>query len=762
MAWKLGAQAVALSCFLSAEMAVAQGPTPAKAPNLHWSRLACSADARVIVAAASGLGGGYLPSLVYVSTNGGLGWSAAPLPGCIWGAVACSADGTGLAAAVHDHVVPQNSGGGVYVSTDAGRTWAQRPAPIMQWTALTFSADGTRVLAAGWDANNTHREVVYASPDLGQTWSLSSSSQGFDSLLQIASSSDGATLVATSGSVGGSVFTSTNSGVDWTASPISGNFGADCVAISADGMQMVAIDSLAVWASQDGGDTWVQTWDALQSTPFSFVSLVSIAMSGDGTRLVGVDNSAQVYSSGDLGASWTTSWGPAEHLEAICGSRDGTRLVTAPFGGGIYISTNSGSGWVNVSEPEVLGLLTSAPAANWRAIACSDDGTNLVACESPTAARDPGQIYVSHNRGADWTLTSAPLARWSALASSADGSKLVAVAGDTFGWVNVTNYSGPIISSADFGQSWTQTSAPLAPWSSVACSTNGDRLLAATWDGAVYFSGDAAATWTLTSAPSNNFWSAVAISADGTRLAAAPCNGPIYISTNAGRTWTTAGLRNPPYWTAWPTNFSMNYWWYALAMSADGSQLAVGGPESMFISADGGATWRQGAVSAGPQSIAFSADGTRVAVANFALSLSADNGATWTEAAFMNGVSRVAISADGTKVAGLATSGGSTNGRIFVAQTFPFASPPRLNAVPGWTVTQTNGVASSNACITLTWQLAQTGYALQANSGLDPAGWADVNWGTEGLVSLDMNHYANNQAVLFNTGPQRFFRLKKQ
>jgi hypothetical protein len=481
---------------------------------------------------------------------------------------------------------------------------------------------------------------------------------------------------------------------------------------------------------------------------------------------MGVDNSAQVYASSDLGSNWIKSWGPAEHLQAICGSRDGTQLVTAAAGGGIYVSTNSGSGWQNVSEPQLLGLPASAPAANWRAIACSADGTNLVACESPVAALNSGQIYVSHNRGADWTLTSAPPDRWTALASSADGSKLVAVAGDTFGWVNVTYYSGSIIRSEDFGQSWTQTSAPLAPWSSVACSTNGNCLVAATWDGAVYFSSDAAATWILTSALSNNFWSAVAISADGARLAAAPCNGPIYISTNAGRAWTSAGLKNPPDWTAWSTNLWMNYWWYALAMSADGSKLAVGGVDSMFISADGGATWWQGAVPWEPQSIAFSADGTRLAVAGYVLSLSADGGATWTEAALTNSVLRAAISADGTKLAGLASSPGGRdnddNGGIFVAQTFPFALPPRLNAVPSWTVVQTNGVASSNACVTLTWQLAQTGYALQANSTLDSAGWADVNWGTEGLVLLDMNHDAANQAIFFSTGPQRFFRLKKQ
>ncbi len=760
-AWKLGAQAVALSCFLSAETALAQSPAPAKAPNLDWSPLACSADARVLVAAASGSSRWYEPSLVYVSTNGGLGWSPAPLPSCIWGSVACSADGTCLAAAVFRGAQSPGSAGPVYVSTNAGQTWEQSAAPVLQWTAVAFAGDGTRLLAAGYDPNKGG--VVYASTDLGQTWWLLFSSLDLGSLVRIASSSDGARLVATGGFLGGGfLYTSTNSGVAWTKSTIL----PDCVAISADGMRMVAVDSVAVWASQDGGASWAQTWDGTQDLPSSLVSLVSAAMSADGARLVGVDNSAQVYSSSDLGSNWIRSWGPAEHLQAISGSRDGTRLVTTAAGGGIYISTNSGSGWLNVSEPQLLGLPTSAPAANWKAIACSADGTNLVACEAPVESPDSGQIYVSHNRGADWTLTSAPLGRWTALASSADGGKLVAVAGDAVGPIdNLTYYSGPIISSADSGQSWTQASAPLGPWSSVACSTNGNRLLAAMWDGGVYFSSDAAATWTLTSAPSN-FWAAVAISPDGLRLAAAPCNGPIYISTNAGRAWTTAGLKNPPDWTPWSTNLSMLYWWYALAMSADGSKLGVGGVDSMFVSADGGTTWQQGAVPGAQQSIAFSADGTRLAVASYVLSLSADGGATWTEAAFTNRAYRAAISADGTKLAGLASySGGrdkDDNGGIFVAQTFPFAPALRLDVLPSWTVAQTNGVASSNACVTLAWQLAQTGYALQANSDLDPAGWADVNWGTQGLVLLDMNHEANNQAVFFKLGPQRFFRLKKQ
>jgi hypothetical protein len=402
-----------------------------------------------------------------------------------------------------------------------------------------------------------------------------------------------------------------------------------------------------------------------------------------------------------------------------------------------------------VSEPQVLGLTTGAPVGNWRAIACSADGTNLVTFEAPAAARDAAQIYTSQNRGTDWTLTSAPVDQWAALASSVDGSKLVAVAGSAD-----STYSGPIISSADFGARWTQTSAPLRPWSSVASSTNGNWLVAATYDGAIYVSSDSAATWTQTGAPSNDWW-AVAISADGARMAAAPRNGPVYISTNGGGAWTQTGPPHPPDWTAWSTNQPRLTWWIGLAMSADGMKLvaAAGGEGGIFTSADGGVSWQQAGGPSGWSSVASSADGTRLAAAGPGLYLSTDSGATWTRAGITVTAGCVALSADGTKLtAGTSapTIAGRDNGVIFVAQTFPLEPAPRLNVI------------STNGCISLSWRVALTGYALQENSSLDPASWVDVTWLTEGLVFLDVSHQAESQAVLGEMGPRRFFRLKEE
>src|SRR5262245_55372964 len=65
---------------------------------------------------------------------------------------------------------------------------------------------------------------------------------------------------------------------------------------------------------------------------------------------------------------------------------------------------------------------TSAPRAPWRAVACSADGTKLVAtgCLFPdygTVQLLP--IYVSTNSGMTWRQTSAPVTNWTCLASSA-------------------------------------------------------------------------------------------------------------------------------------------------------------------------------------------------------------------------------------------------------------------------------------------------------------------------------------------------------
>ncbi|HRY52046.1 MAG TPA: sialidase family protein [Candidatus Paceibacterota bacterium] len=232
-----------------------------------------------------------------------------------------------------------------------------------------------------------------------------------------------------------------------------------------------------------------------------------------------------------------------------------------------------------------------------------------------------------------WAATTAPDRAWKAVATSADGTRLVA-AGDARHIVGVYNIPGPpapIYVSADAGATWTQASAPSNTWSSVACSADGARLVAATApayppggdsalfvDGLIYTSPDWGVTWTPTSAPSNS-WSFVASSADGTQLVAVAAvdpkyggDGSVYASSNSGVTWTK---------TSAPSNN-----WTSIASSADGARLvAVAAPYwdwhsqnyvgegAIYRSLDSGASWTQNSAPTNYwQSVASSADGTKL------------------------------------------------------------------------------------------------------------------------------------------------------
>jgi len=89
-----------------------------------------------------------------------------------------------------------------------------------------------------------------------------------------------------------------------------------------------------------------------------------------------------------------------------------------------------------------------------------------------SAYQSQGFIYTSTNSGATWTPSGSPAAGWVSVASSSDGSKLVAAS------------DAGIYTSANSGVTWTQHSIPrysLAAYASlvsVALSSDGSKFVA--------------------------------------------------------------------------------------------------------------------------------------------------------------------------------------------------------------------------------------------------------------------------------------------
>jgi gluconolactonase len=80
-----------------------------------------------------------------------------------------------------------------------------------------------------------------------------------------------------------------------------------------------------------------------------------------------------------------------------------------------------------------------------------------------------GGIYTSEDSGVTWTQTSAPIQDWRSIASSYDGLKLAAV---------VRHGGGGIYTSADSGRTWTPTATLYQSWYAIASSSDGNKLAA--------------------------------------------------------------------------------------------------------------------------------------------------------------------------------------------------------------------------------------------------------------------------------------------
>ncbi len=297
--------------------------------------------------------------------------------------------------------------------------------------------------------------------------------------------------------------------------------------------------------------------------------------------------------------SWILTSAPQNNWVSMACSADGSNVVAVAFNGPMCISTNRGITW------RIVTLQGNPWITNWLAVASSADGTRLV---TGTSDQSAGAVYVSTNSGVDWAPGGAPLASWSALASSADGRKLLATARDT----------GRIYISSNGGASWSQTAAAANEWNSIACSADASVLVACTKGeyspALVCTSKDSGATWQTNLPMSSTIhFAAAGCSADGATMILAdaptafrgfPYAWPLQLSFDGGATWSQANLYD---------------YWNCVAVSASGSRFIAGTrafpewyPGGELFNSSGGQTWETNSFTNMTwNAVACSADGAR-------------------------------------------------------------------------------------------------------------------------------------------------------
>lgn len=334
--------------------------TPQQSTTQNWWFVASSASGQKLAAVANNFPGLQNPNaiasssgLVWTSADAGATWTARTAPGdSPWSSIASSADGTRLAAV--------GLGTQIWTSGDSGATWVAR-ATNRSWDSVTMSADGSRIAAATLETDPgigdgriyTLESAPGAAFGAG-AWIEQNEVQMWRS---IASSADGRMLVAAAhrdgatSPQGGGVFTSDNYGVTWTPR-VTLAVSAYRVASSADGTRLAMAERFGkIYTSTNSGVMW--------SAGTSEGGFNSVASSADGSVLVSVQangnssvegasvqpgRTGKLLVSTDSGASWTER-ATRNWWRGAAVSADGNRLVGAVNVGQIYVSTSNRSSY---------------------------------------------------------------------------------------------------------------------------------------------------------------------------------------------------------------------------------------------------------------------------------------------------------------------------------------------------------------------------------------------------------------------------------
>ena len=299
----------------------------------------------------------------------------------------------------------------LYTSSNYGVNWTRRTVTPQNWVAGTSSSDGKHLVAGLSDPAS----IIYLSHNYGVDWSrisLGSFGQPWPitstpTYVSPAISDDGSVILAAD--YNGSVWTSVNAGLDWTAHLLHGVFDPDFsplwgnCAMSADGSNMALCDYYFgyIHTSNNSGVTWTKQTDSSNRVWTDIVSsstgryLAASYFSSDGT------GSSAIYMSDDSGVTWTEKYYHAGY--GVTGVFDITPSGSTIIG---TLSVNSGGLDNYLLESTNYGTSWSQKGAGqldvWTGAGLSDDGTKIAACVS-NSSTNLGFIHLSADSGGTFT-----------------------------------------------------------------------------------------------------------------------------------------------------------------------------------------------------------------------------------------------------------------------------------------------------------------------------------------------------------------------
>lgn len=465
-----------------------------------------------------------------------------------------------------DHVFAATCGGGVYRSTDAGRTWRRWSNGIDHpcVTSLVMDPADALVLYAGTD-----RTSVYRTGDGGLTWR-----EGNDGLRRSNSHKPVLSLAVSFANPGwvfagvddSGLFVSIDAGVHWNKVDFNPpwRWRPEGVAIGGSSfLEVVYATDYGVVRSTDGGRNWEEA-----TVGFS-IYVYSIAVHPVQAGVV-YAGASQVWTSTDMGATWSKTTGQPDHtgkitaLTVVHGQPD---EVYAGTDNGVWRSTDAGFTWEQLGNvPLPMNARVSALA-----VSPSGDGDVLVGTDGDGVFRWAGTEWAPSRNGLEALPT-----RLIAVAPSSDGRA----------WVVTGRRSDPLLPQIyrtnTAGKTWVPANegvgGALYPSAIVVDPIDPDHLLLAS-DRGIHATDDGALSWVKVYTDMDGV-AHIAFAPSDPDVVYAAAGHRFLRSTDSGWTWTETEFEDAGF--------------VRIAVSPEDPLVvwAVYGQGSAVVrSRDGGATW---------------------------------------------------------------------------------------------------------------------------------------------------------------------------
>ena len=401
-------------------------------------------------------------------------------------------------------------GGQVWTTTDGGDSWIDRSAGLPGNPLNAVVYDGTRLLVGGGLLFGSQFEGLYASPDLGVTWTpLHDGTWPILVVEDIAvDPSDAARIFVAID--GGGVNRTTDGGATWQIG-IGGTqaLAGRSIRFRPGNSQelFLGTSSLAVFHSTNGGDTFVQSSEGISELDLFSIDANPLNPAGIAVAFQGQNN------------------------------------------GGVLSSADAGTTW----------LLESAPPTRYSSVGFAPDGTLYAISSGPSSVAQEG-LYRRENNGS-WTPLGpdqGPLyeSDLNTMRFSLNNPNLILLGGSDFG---VAGFEGTIWRSTDAGGSWTKVYevGDFHRITDIEIIEDGtDQNMVAVWNsesgdniGGALRSTDNGASWFDSSSGLPAFFR-------GPRLCASPsdpqtlvvsaslsfASGGLFRTTDSGATWASTGF----------------------------------------------------------------------------------------------------------------------------------------------------------------------------------------------------------------------------